>query len=73
LQAFAGVFPNANFMLSQSLLTQNATLDGATLRQRDQVSLQAVNEWLADPRFAKIRQPLEKLQARLQEFVNQEK
>ena len=73
LQAFAGVFPNANFMLSQNLLTQNATLDGATLRQRDQVSLQAVNEWLADPRFAKIRQPLEKLQARLQEFVNQEK
>jgi len=69
LQAFAGVFPNANFMLSQNLLTQNATLNGATLRQRDQVSLQAVNEWLADPKFEKIRQPLEKLRARLQQFV----
>jgi hypothetical protein len=73
LQAFAGVFPNANFMISQNLLTENTTLNGASLRQRDQVSLQVVNQWLADPKFEKLRQPLEQIKTRLQQFVNQEK
>lgn len=73
LQSFAGVFPNANFMISHNLLTQNATLDGATLRQRDQISLEAVTQWLADPRFENIKPALTKIQQRLMEFTRQAK
>lgn len=73
LQAFAGVFPNANFMISHNLLTENVTLDGVTLRQRDQTSLEVVTQWLADPRFETIRQSLTKIQQRLTEFTRQAK
>lgn len=69
LQAFAGVFPNANFMISHNLLTSNATLDGATLARRDAASLEVVNQWLNDPRFEKLRPQLEKMKARLNEFT----
>jgi hypothetical protein len=65
LRAFAGVFPNANFMVSQNLLTTSVTIDGATLRRRDQAALEAINEWLNDPRFAAWRESLLKLRDRL--------
>ena len=71
LEAFAGVYPNANFMISQNLLTGNMTPDGAALRQRDSAALAVVNQWLADPRFAAIRQPLTKIQQRLEDFARQ--
>lgn len=58
LQSFAGVFPNANFMISHNLLTQNVTLDGETLRQRAQAALAVVNQWLVDPRFEKVKPAL---------------
>ena len=73
LQAFAGVFPNANFMVSQNLLTESKTLDHATIVSRDAASLKVVNAWLADARFEKIRPQLIKLQTRLEQFVNPEK
>lgn len=69
LQAFAGVFPNANFMISHNLLTSNKTPDGAVLARRDQASLTVVNEWLNDPRFEKLRPQVEKMKARLTEFT----
>jgi hypothetical protein len=69
LQAFAGVFPNANFMISHNLLTSNPTLDGTTLARRDQAALAVVNEWLNDPRFAQLQPQLERMQARLSEFT----
>jgi hypothetical protein len=69
VQTFVGVFPNANFMISHNLLTTNATLDGATLRRRDAASLDVVNQWLADPRFEKLRPQLERAKLRLTEFV----
>ncbi len=73
LQAFAGVFPNANFMISHNLLTETVTPDGAALRRRDLASLDVVNQWLADPRFATVKQPLTRTQQRLQEFTQQGK
>jgi len=69
LQAFAGVFPNANFMISNNLLTPNTTLDNATLTQRDRASLAAVNAWLADPRFANLRPLLQTMKTRLEGFI----
>jgi hypothetical protein len=71
LQAFVGVFPNANFMISHNLLTGNTTMDGVTLRQRDLASLETVNHWLMDPRFEKLLEPLSRIQARLKEFTKQ--
>lgn len=69
LQAFAGIFPNANFMISNNLLTSNPTLAHAALVQRDQASLYAVNAWLADPRFANLRPLLLNMRARLEGFL----
>jgi len=71
LRAFAGVFPNANYLVSHNLLTEVATPDGTSLARRDQAALQAVNQWLADPRFEKVKPALLKMQARLAEFTRQ--
>ena len=71
LEAFAGTFPNANYMISANLLTENRTPDHATLTARDAESLRVVQQWLADPRFAKQRPALEKISRRLEEFVRQ--
>jgi hypothetical protein len=71
LQAFVGVFPNANFMISQNLLTSNATPDGAALARRDRDALRVVGEWLADPRFAGLQPQLQKMKQRLEEFARQ--
>ena len=70
-QQFAGVFPNANFMVSANLLTQSPGLDQGEIKKRDAASLQVVQQWLANPRFASVRPELEKIQVRLQEFVRQ--
>ncbi len=58
LDAFAGSFPNASFMLSQNLLTPSRTPEHAALAARDAESLRMVRAWLADPRFAMTRRPL---------------
>jgi hypothetical protein len=71
LDTFAGLFPNANYMISNNLLTQNATPTGAELAERDRAALATVDAWLADPRFAAQRPRLEKLRTRLQTFVSQ--
>ncbi len=71
LQSFAGVFPNANYMISHNLLTSNVTPDGATLARRDRDALRVVAEWLADPRFAGLQPQLLQIQQRLQEFSRQ--
>ena len=69
LAQFAGVFPNANYMISQNLLTPTPTPDHAALLSRDTASLQVVQVWLADARFANLQQPLLKVQQRLQAFA----
>lgn len=71
LEAFAGVYPNANFMISPNLLTQNQTPERGALVARDAESLRVVQEWIEDPRFAKQRPTLEKISRRLGEFVRQ--
>jgi hypothetical protein len=71
LQQFAGLFPNANYMVSQNLLTPTPTPDHAALAGRDAASLQAVQGWLADPRFASLQRPLQKVKQRLEDFVRQ--
>ena len=72
IDAFAGIFPNANYMISPNLLTQAQTPDRATLVNRDAESLLAVQGWMTDPRFAQLLPILQKMQARLAGYVQQE-
>jgi hypothetical protein len=69
LTTFAGVFPNANFMVSPNLLTRVATPAGADLARQDREALRVVEAWLADPRFRERRLELERIRARLETFV----
>jgi len=71
LNTFAGVYPNANFMISANLLTPTPTPDRAALTSRDAESLRVLQEWLNDQRFAKVRPDLERAKMRLEEFVRQ--
>jgi hypothetical protein len=71
LSTFAGLFPNANYMISHNLLTQSVVPDHATLVQRDRAALRTVQEWLSDPRFEEIKPQLLKIQKRLEMFVEQ--
>ena len=72
IDAFASVFPSANFMISPNLMTQSPTMDRNTLVNRDAAALRVVQQWLADPRFVQLRPELQQTAARLQEFVQQE-
>jgi hypothetical protein len=69
LEAFAGVFPNANYMVSHNLLTRQVTPDRAALTRWDRESLAIVETWLADPRFQPSRAQLFKVRQRLQQYV----
>ena len=73
IATFAGVYPNANFMISPNLLTQTPTPDGAALTSRDAESLGVVQHWLADARFANMAPALIKITLRLQTFAQQAK
>jgi hypothetical protein len=73
LQTFAGVYPNANFMISPNLLTQTTTPDHAALISRDEQSLALAQQWLADPRFARVAPELQTIVQRLEGFAAQAK
>ena len=72
IDAFAGIFPNANYMISPNLLTQLQAPDHATLVNRDAESLRVVQGWMTNPQFAQLLPSLQKLQERLAGFVRQE-
>jgi hypothetical protein len=71
LRTFTGLYPNANLMVSENLLTLTITPDRGTLVARDQAALRAVNEWLADARFTALRSELERARVRLERFLKQ--
>jgi len=71
LAQFAGLFPNANYMISPNLLTPTPTPDHTALTSRDAASLQTVQDWLVDPRFANLQRPLQKVKQRLEDFARQ--
>jgi len=71
LERFAGLYPNANFMVSHNLLTSVATPDRAWLTARDAAALRLVQQWLAEPRFERLKPPLETIRHRLETFVQQ--
>jgi hypothetical protein len=72
IDTFAGIFPNADYMISPNLLTQSQLPDRNALVSRDAASLSVVQGWLNDPRFANLAPQLQKIQTRLMGFVQQE-
>ncbi len=71
LQTFSGIYPNANYMISNNLLTPTSTPTQAQLVAGDRAALEIIEEWLLDPRFSKLQSHLETVQRRLQTFVRQ--
>jgi len=71
LKTFAGLYPNANYMVSYNLLTRTQTPDHETLTRRDRDALGMIESWLADPRFEKVQPQLQTIRSRLQTFVTQ--
>ena len=71
LQTFAGIFPNANFMISDNLLTQNVTLTHDALANLDAQTLATVQQWESDPRFTRVATELQTIAQRLQGFAAQ--
>lgn len=69
LSSFANVFPNANYHVSNNLLTQTTGVDGVDLSAKDSASLELVREWLVDTRFAHLHSELETMHRRLKSFV----
>lgn len=68
-KAFAEVFPNANFMVSQNLLTQMETPSGNQIKSRDLTTFHTVLDWLDDPRFVHRQTDLLLIKRRLEGFV----
>jgi hypothetical protein len=71
LHTFAGIYPSANFMISNNLLSKTNTPAQNDLAAHDREALQVVEGWLADPRFTQLKPELERIQARLSTFVQQ--
>ena len=69
LDTFAGIYPNGNFMISHSLLTQTVTPNRESQAQQDRESLRVLEAWLVEPRFEKIKPQLQTLRTRLLSFV----
>jgi|GEM_PF-2115421 len=69
LEAFAGVFPNHNFMLSDNLLTEVDIPTGVELNQRDLAAYQALQEWMTQERFAGTSEWLEQMRLRLASYL----
>lgn len=69
LNAFARLFPNANFMVSPNLLSGPPALTHDELVRRDRAALEVVEAWEADPRFAMLQPHLTRVADRLREYL----
>ena len=71
LTTFAGLYPNANFMISNNLLTPTVTPKREELIAHDRAALETIREWQNDARFRDLKPHLETMRARLETFVQQ--
>ena len=71
LATIAGLYPNANYMISNNLLTTVQTPKHEELAAQDQEALRAVEQWQVDPRFDHLKPQLAQIRQRLAEFVRQ--
>ncbi len=71
LAKFAGLYPNANMMISKNLLTPTVTPSREDIILRDREALRVAREWAADPRFAPLQAHVQAIQTRLRQFVGE--
>ncbi len=71
LTTFAGLYPNANYMISNNLLTPTVTPKHEELIAHDRAALETVMAWQNDERFRDLKPHLETVRARLETFVQQ--
>jgi hypothetical protein len=71
LDTFASLFPNANYMISNNLLTSTAIPGSGQLAAEVRAALATVEQWQNDPRFARIQPLLAKMHERLEYFDQQ--
>jgi hypothetical protein len=71
LTTFAGLYPNANYMVSYNLLTRTQTPDHETLVRKDREALKVLEGWIQDARFEKLQPQLQAMKSRVQTFVQQ--
>jgi hypothetical protein len=71
LATFAGLYPNANFMISNNLLTTVNTPQSGQLAAHDREALKVIEQWQGDPRFARLQPLLAQIHERLGTFVRQ--
>ena len=71
LATFAGLYPNANYMISNNLLTPTVTPKHEDLVAHDRAALETVREWQKDGRFRDLKPYLETIQTKLEGFVQQ--
>ena len=70
LSTFTGIYPNANFSISNNLLTENTTLTNAEITARDTAALAVVDTWIADPAFESVKPYLTAIRHRLANFTS---
>lgn len=71
LEKFAGIYPSGNFMVSDNLLTTVETPGQSQIAEHDRAALAVAEEWLADPRFVRLKPQLTMIRDRLRTFVQQ--
>jgi len=69
LQAFAAIYPNQNYMISNNLLTQIQTPTYTDIVARDRQALSTVQGWMSDPRFQALEPQLQSISTRLQTIL----
>jgi hypothetical protein len=68
---FAALYPNANYMISDNLLSKVETPGAIDLPANDREALRIVEQWQKDPRFERIKPVINRMRERLQSFVDQ--
>jgi hypothetical protein len=71
LNTFARVYPNADFTISNNLLTPKPTSKPGDISARDAESLRIVDEWSGDARFRGLQPQLKRIRSRLKEFLKE--
>ncbi len=71
LATFAGLYPNANYMISNNLLTPTVTPKHEELVAHDRAALETVQAWHNDERFRDLKPHLDTIRTRLEAFVQQ--
>lgn len=73
IDKFAALFPNVSQSVGDYLVTKNQIKKLPAMADLDEASLQVVQQWMKDPRFAGRHEALTKINDKLGDYVQQSK